>query len=107
MAPYLVKVTVRAGALLRQEQLTPDEIAWALAEVDRLAQLEEPWTDYTLERIEVTNGVWHRQKPEGAPFRTILSIVPETRQITVQAILRRDDDTYRKVFLLFQRWEGA
>jgi len=87
-----------------REGLSDEELAWALDEVQRICQLEYPHADYTVEPIQCTGGKWHRQKPEGgATFRTILSIRPETRRIVVQAVLRRNDDTYHKVELIFNR----
>ena len=72
-------------------------------EVERICQLEWPNADYTVSPIDCTDGVWHRQKPEGAAFRTILSIHRDTQRIVVQAILRRDSTTYRKVELIFRQ----
>src|SRR5579871_4943467 len=103
---FRVRMTKGAGMMLLDEGLTTEEIFQAMAEVDRIAQLEEPWADYTITSIAVTQNTWHRQKPEGADFRTILYISAEERQISIQAILRRDENTYQRVYILFRAWAG-
>ena len=92
--------------MLLDEGLTAEEIFRAIAEVDRIAQLDAPWADSTVASIAVTQNAWHRQKPEGADFRTILYISAEQRQISIQAILRRDAITYQRVYVLFREWTG-
>ena len=100
---FEMAVKARVQRLKDSEGLSDEDIAWALDEVERLCQLEYPHADYSVEPVHCTGDKWHRQKPEGAAFRMILSIRPETQRIVVQAILRRDDDTYRKVELIFNR----
>jgi len=93
----------RVQRLKDSEAISDEEIRWALDEVERICQLEWPNADYTVSPIDCTDGVWHRQKSEGATFRTILSIQRDTQRIVVQAILRRDSTTYRKVELIFRQ----
>jgi hypothetical protein len=100
---FEMAVKGRVQRLKESEGLSDDEIRWALDEVERICQLEWPNADYTVSPIDCTDGTWHRQKPEGAAFRTILSIHRDTQRIVVQAILRRDTNTYRKVELIFQQ----
>lgn len=92
--------------MLLDKDLTAAEIFRAMAEVDRIAGLEAPWADSTVASIAVTQNAWHRQKIEGQAFRTILYISAERRQISIRAILRRDETTYQRVYVLFREWAG-
>src|SRR5579871_498941 len=105
-ATYRVRMTKGAGIMLLDEGLTAEEIFRAMAEVDRIARLDAPWADYTVEGIALTQNAWYRQKPEGSNFRTIFYISAEERQISIQAILRRDQSTYQRVYVLFKAWTG-
>lgn len=103
---FKMAVKGRVQRLKDSEGISDAEIAWALDEVDRICQIESPYADSTVIPINCTGGVWHRQKPEKATFRTILSIHFDTHEIIVQAILRRDDDTYGRVEMIFEAARG-
>jgi hypothetical protein len=102
---YQVTLTNLLMRLLRTEGITEDEFRKAKAEVMRIAALDDPKTDPTLLRIRLTNEVWHRQRREGETFRTILYIDDQERKISIIAVMRRDDNTYRRVYLIFKRWD--
>jgi hypothetical protein len=103
MPQFQMKVKTRVQRIQAEEGLSVEEIAWALREVERICQLEWPNADYSVSPIDCTDGQWHRQKPERATFRTIISIHRDTREIIVQAILRRDSNTYQRVELIFDQ----
>ena len=100
------KIKARIRRLQVLERLSADEIAWALREVQRLSTLEWPTADPTVAPIDCTGGQWYRQRPDKAPFRTILSIQRDTHQIVVEAVLRRDKTTYERVEIIFNRSRG-
>lgn len=59
-----------------------------------MVTLADPKLDVSLEHIRLTAGFWHRQKIIGENWRNILYIDDEKREITLFAILFREDETY-------------
>jgi hypothetical protein len=105
MPAYSVILTKLAVHIRKVEGITDEELRKAQTEVLRIAALDDPKTDPSLLRIKITRDVWHRQRIEGETFRTILYIDDTEREIVIEAIMRRDKNTYRRVYMIFKRWE--
>lgn len=94
--------TVDISETVIDTRLSKEEISQALDEVHRIAQLDFPNTDWSVQAIKVTNDEWHRQKILGERWRNIVVIRQVGKTIIVHAILVRDDNTYKIVEQLYE-----
>jgi hypothetical protein len=76
------------------QEISDSDLQTVFQELQRIAQLENPRIDSTLEPIRLTNGVWDRMKQLGQPWRAILYVDKDSQEITLFAVLTREDDTY-------------
>lgn len=98
MARLEPKVLKRVIDDIKSQRLTRDELAFMIQEFERIAQLEWPEADYSMEPIRQTGSRWYRQKPLRDniiyPIRNIINIDRRKQQIELVAILRKTDTTY-------------
>lgn len=94
--------TVDISETVIDTRLSKEEISQVLDEVHRIAQLEFPNTDWSVESIRLTNDEWHRQKIPGERWRNIVVIQQVGKTIIVHAILVRDGNTYKLVEQLYE-----
>ena len=87
------------------EEISDAELQTVFEELKRIAQLDNPRTDGSLEPIRLTNGVWDRMKQTGQQWRAIIYVDKEAREITLFAVLIREDDTYSQAVRdLWNEW---
>ena len=88
------------------EEISDADLQTVFDELKRIGQLENPRLDSSVEPIRLTNGVWHRMKQTGQRWRAIIYVDKKAQEITLLAVLIREDDTYSKtVRELWNQWE--
>lgn len=99
MAKWKPKVRSRVKTEdMKGQNLSLAELAFMIQEFFRIAELDNPEADYTMDWIAQTNNEWLRQKPirKGAvvSFRNIVMLRRSENIIELVAVLRKADDTY-------------
>lgn len=99
MASWTSKVRSRVKTEdMKGQNLSLVELAFMIQEFFRVAELNNPEADYSMDWIAQTNNEWLRQKPVRSgsvvAFRNIVMLRRSERIIELVAVLRKTDDTY-------------
>jgi hypothetical protein len=99
MASWIPKVRSRVKTEdIKGQNLSLVELAFMIQAFFRVAELDNPEADYTMDWIAQTNNEWLRQKPlrdgDVVTLRNVIMLRRSEKIIELVAVLRKTDDTY-------------
>jgi hypothetical protein len=99
MAKWTAKVRSRVKTEdIKGQNLSLAELAFMIQEFFRVAELDNPEADYSMDWIAQTNNEWLRQKPlqEGkvSSLRNIIMLRRQESIIELVGVFRKSDKTY-------------
>lgn len=95
-----VEFTDAAISLITWEKITRGEFTQLLAMLKEVAALPHPNAHYAVTAIKCTDESWYRAKHKPTNIRVAFEYDEET--LTVHAVLRRAENTYKWVEIWYQ-----
>jgi hypothetical protein len=93
----------------KSQGITEDDLAFMLSEFRRLAEVDNPEADETIDFIAQTNNEWLRQKPlwqaKAVQWRNIIQPIRRVRVLRLIIILKKTDNTYDIAERLWEKLE--